>query len=113
MPKTSSRIQREAATIAAMIRLYCARHHPGAPETPCAECRELLGYARLRLARCPFQEGKTTCVRCPVHCYTPAMRQRVREVMRFAGPRMLTRHPVLVLWHWLDSRRKTPVKSSE
>lgn len=110
MPNPSPRIQREAATIAAMIRIYCASRHRGAAELPCPECRELLDYARHRLRRCPFQEGKTTCARCPVHCYSAAMRQRIRDVMRFAGPRMLTRHPILVFWHWIDSRRKKPME---
>jgi hypothetical protein len=34
------------------------------------------------------------------------MRERVREVMRYSGPRMLTRHPVLAVAHLVDGRRK-------
>ena len=71
---------------------------------------ELLAYARARLSRCPYQEGKTTCARCPVHCYRPAMRARIRRVMRYAGPRMLTRHPLLALRHLIDGLRKEPVR---
>ena len=63
------------------------------------------------LDRCPFGEEKTTCARCPVHCYKPAMRERVRAVMRYAGPRMLLRHPILALQHQLDGvRHKKPPK---
>lgn len=88
----------------AMIRLYCRARHGG--RELCTECRALAEYAGSRLDRCPFGEGKPTCVDCPVHCYAPAMRERIREVMRWAGPRMLWRHPVLAIRHLLDGRRR-------
>jgi hypothetical protein len=34
------------------------------------------------------------------------MRDRVKEVMRFSGPRMLLRHPILAIRHLLDGRRE-------
>jgi len=101
------RMEREGRTVEAMVRLYCCEQHGGGGSL-CAACSELLDYARARLERCPFQEGKTTCARCPVHCYRPAMREQVRQVMRYAGPRMLRRHPVLALRHLLDGRRAVP-----
>lgn len=101
------RMARESKTVEAMIRLYCREQH-GTAEELCAECSELLEYARARLEKCPFQEGKTTCAKCPVHCYKPAMREKIRVVMRYAGPRMLSRHPVLTLWHLLDGLRQEP-----
>lgn len=94
-----------------MLGIYCRGQHGGRREL-CDACRELLEYALARLDRCPFQELKTTCAKCPVHCYRPDMRQRVREAMRFAGPRMLYRHPVLAVLHLIDGRRKEPVRSS-
>lgn len=91
-----------------MIRLYCAGHHAERSGGYCADCRELLDYAQRRLARCPFKEGKTTCARCAVHCYQAQMRERIRVVMRYAGPRMILRHPILALRHLKDNRRKAP-----
>ena len=35
-----------------------------------------------------------------------APREFAREVMRYAGPRMMTRHPYLALMHLVDGRRK-------
>lgn len=105
-----SRIQRESRTVAAMVRLYCRRHHTAGQKELCPQCRELLDYARQRLQRCRFQEGKTVCVRCPVHCYRPQMRQQIKDVMRYAGPRMIARHPLLTLLHCLDQRRKKPIQ---
>ena len=102
---SSRRLQREAHTVAAMIRRYCRdRHHT--TDGLCPECAELLAYARRRLARCPFQDNKTTCGKCPVHCYAPGMRARIREVMRYAGPRMLLSHPLMALRHLLDGLRR-------
>ena len=71
---------------------------------------ELTEYALKRLASCPFQEGKTTCAKCPVHCYKPGMRKRVREVMREIGPRMIFHHPLMALRHLFDGMRKVPKK---
>jgi hypothetical protein len=66
-----------------------------------------------RLDTCPFQAGKTTCAKCPIHCYKPDMREQVRTVMRYAGPRMLLRHPILALWHLVDGVRKEPVRAEK
>lgn len=98
------RIAREAATIQEMIRLYCKLQHGSGLES-CAECSELSQYALLRLEKCPFKTDKPTCAKCSVHCYKPEMRERIRGVMRFAGPRMLLRHPVLTVMHMVDGSR--------
>jgi hypothetical protein len=103
------RLRREWRTVEAMIDLYCRRMHDGEGGRPCAGCRELREYARERLRRCPFGAEKPTCAHCRVHCYRAAPRERVREVMRVAGPRMLARHPYLALMHlWVDGRRPAP-----
>lgn len=98
------RIRREKRTVTAMVAMYCRAHH-GARGAPCGECAELLEYAHARLDRCRFGEGKPTCGRCAVHCYRPDMRERVRAVMRWSGPRMLLRHPVMAVRHAVDGRR--------
>ncbi len=103
-----SRIKRECKTIEAMISHYCRNHH--LDDKQCLECAELLDYALERLEKCPFQERKTTCAKCLVHCYKPDMRQKVRTVMRYAGPRMIYRHPILAIFHMIDGRRKEPLK---
>jgi hypothetical protein len=107
----SSRIERESKTVAMMISDYCRAGHAAGKQ--CPECGELLDYALERLKRCPFQEGKTVCSRCPVHCYKPDMRNRIRAVMRYAGPRMIYRHPVAALLHLVDGRRKIPLKADK
>jgi hypothetical protein len=111
------RMAREAATVTAMIRLYCRDLHASQQTTQpnqalCDACQVLQDYANQRLERCPYQEGKTTCASCPVHCYKPEMRQRIREVMRYAGPRMLLRHPWMAVMHLIDGVRKKPIKKT-
>ena len=38
------------------------------------------------------------------------MREAIRVVMRYAGPRMLVRHPVLALGHTIDGVLHRPPK---
>ena len=107
------RLQREQATFVTMLRMYCSDHHPGIAtdaEGLCGECAELLAYSRKRLAACPFGPEKPTCTNCQIHCYGPQQREATRVVMRYAGPRMLLRHPVLALLHVADGRRPAPPK---
>jgi Nitrous oxide-stimulated promoter len=107
--KTPQRLARERQTIAAMLELYCRDHHHP-PKGPCEDCMSLLNYAFCRLDRCPFGTDKPTCAKCPIHCYKPAMRARIQEVMRYAGPRMILRHPLLSLLHQFDSLRGRPAR---
>lgn len=102
----SPRLIRERRTVRLMVELYC-RHHHGGTEL-CSDCAELADYADRRLDLCPYGGDKPACTNCPIHCYRPDPRQRMREVMRFAGPRMLRRHPILAVRHLLDERKGAP-----
>jgi len=105
-------MKRETETAEAMIHIYCRGQH-GTHGGLCADCRELSKYVKKRLDKCPFQEGKTTCANCKVHCYNPAMRENIREVMRYAGPRMIYRHPSLALFHFLEGFKKEPIRTNQ
>ena len=102
------RLNRERKTVRAMVEMYCTHHH-GAGAL-CSECSELVEYADRRLDLCPYHDLKPACTKCPVHCYRPEARERMRDVMRFAGPRMLRKHPWLAVLHLLDDRRPVPPK---
>jgi hypothetical protein len=99
-----SRLIRERRTVAALFDLYCHHQH-GTQGELCATCGSLAAYAAERLARCRFGPQKPTCARCPVHCYGPRQREEIKHVMRYAGPRMLLRHPVWALMHAWDGWR--------
>ena len=104
MRTVSSRLARERRTVRTMIRLFCRSHHGG--RTPCADCHALSECVDSRLDGCPYGEDKPACLDCPIHCYAPARRDQIRRVMRWAGPRMLWRHPILTIRHLLDGRRR-------
>ena len=103
------RMARERKTILKMISLYCHENHYTKRGELCADCRELHDYAMLRLKNCPFQEGKTSCGKCKIHCYNVTMREKIRVVMRFAGPKMILHHPILALGHIFDGLRKDAI----
>ena len=96
--------EREKVIVSRMIALYCRKNHGG--KTLCPDCAALDAYARQRSDKCPFMETNTFCSNCRVHCYQPEMREKIRAVMRFSGPRMLLHHPVMALRHVIESRRE-------
>ena len=126
--------EREQEIVSQMIALYCKGNHSACRSAPlreqdgdiqqvregaaprgrgsgerrdlCPECAELEAYARTRSERCPFMEEKTFCSNCTVHCYRPGMRERIRAVMRYAGPRMLFHHPAMAIRHMIESQRE-------
>lgn len=59
-----------------------------------------------RSDKCPFMETKTFCSNCRVHCYKPEMREKIREVMRFSGPRMIFYHLVMAIRHVIESKKE-------
>ena len=104
MPDNHSKMTMESKTLEAMIKLFCHGQHSNNGEGICPECVELLNYARKRLEKCPFQENKPKCSECTVHCYKPDMREKIRAVMKYAGPRMLYKHPLLSSAHYLAGK---------
>lgn len=95
-----SRIEREKRVVCIMIRLYCLKKEKN--KQLCGDCVSLMEYACARLEHCPFGEEKTACKRCKIHCYQSQMREKMRKVMRFAGPRMLFYHPLMACRHLLE-----------
>lgn len=91
-------VRYERRTITIMVTLDCRRQQH-APTAPCPDCAELIQYAMVRLDRCTFGPAKPACAQCPVHCYLPSQRERMRQVMRRAGPRMLWHRPWLAVVH--------------
>ncbi len=108
-PKTAKRREREKRTISQMVALYCAGNHDAVARTEtahcgeavCPDCKRIDDYAVLRTERCRKMEVKTSCEQCGNHCYKPAERTRICEVLRYAGPRMLGKHPIAAIRHLL------------
>lgn len=98
--KIEQKREKEMNMISCMIQVYCKGNH-GKGTSLCMECEELRQYANKRISGCPVMENKTFCSNCKIHCYQPAMRMKIKEVMRFSGPRMLMVHPFMALRHVL------------
>jgi hypothetical protein len=98
------RLQKEQKTLTIMIRIFCAAHHGTAKKLLCPACTDLLDYAKERLRRCPYGEDKGACAKCKIHCYKPDMRKQITEVMRYSGPKMIKKHPLLAIDHLLKTK---------
>lgn len=106
MGKEEKRIAREKKTITEMIGLYCRDHHhtEGIGDL-CEDCQNLLTYAFARIGHCVFNPEKPTCKNCTIHCYAPPKKEKIKEVMSYAGPRMMLHKPVLAIAHLIDGKK--------
>lgn len=108
-PKIHRRRLREMKVISQMVAMYCAGHHSSDARTAqahcgeevCESCAAIDAYAVARTQRCRQMDHKTTCEECGNHCYGQAERDEIRKIMRWSGPRMLTKHPIAALRHVL------------
>ncbi len=98
------KLQNEKHIVKLMIEIYCKKQHR--TKGMCDSCEKLLDYAHERAEKCPFKQSKTFCSNCQTHCYKPEMREKIREVMRFSGPRMIFYHPKEALKHLLTQRKR-------
>ncbi|MCU0724724.1 MAG: nitrous oxide-stimulated promoter family protein [Planctomycetes bacterium] len=116
-------IGKDLRVLGLFVETYCRKHHRDVPREAfrmgaldlsptglgrrevCAECRKLLSHAVAKRARCPL-EPKPSCRLCPVHCYAPVYRQRIREVMKFSGRHLILRGRLHLLLHFLERRPK-------
>ena len=94
----NSKIEREKAIVEKMIRLYC--RHKEKNKNLCGECKEIIDYAHKRLDNCKYGERKTSCKKCPIHCYRPEMKAKIKAVMRYSGPRIFFYHPFVTIKHY-------------
>lgn len=103
------RLERENRTVKAMIEIYCKKNHQSDIEL-CKECKEIYDYASYRIIRCPHKDKKPACTKCEIHCFSRKMKDEIKKVMRFSGPRMLIYHPILSLFHYIDKLKEGSIK---
>ena len=93
------RIAREKRMVGKMIKVYC---HQRNNEELCPDCENLKAYANKKLLRCPFAKDKPVCSKCSIHCYNSKKREQIKKVMRYAGPKMILRHPLDTLLYFYN-----------
>ena len=115
--RVESKQIKEERIVTEMILLYCRKNHKdGLKEKGvCLECKELCDYAVMRSRNCRYMEHKTFCANCKTPCYKPKMKEKIRTVMKFSGPRMLFFHPIMAIYHLIctvkEKRKSIPLSS--
>lgn len=98
-------IKKEKDIVKVMIMMY-SKGHNKIPFEENEELQELYKYCQMRLDKCPFRDKKRFCSKCKIHCYTQSRREQIKSVMKYSGPRMLYKHPILLLKHMVQRRSK-------
>ena len=106
MEALTGRLKSEHQTLVRMTVIYCKDHHGQSDGGLCNSCSKLMAYSERRLAKCPYGQAKPTSAKCPIHWYKQQQREHVREVMRYAGPRMFRYHPWAATVHIFDKLRR-------
>ncbi|MDA3936075.1 MAG: nitrous oxide-stimulated promoter family protein [Actinomycetota bacterium] len=115
-------VAKDTRLLGDFVAIYCKGNHAQTKRVPlqsegvtlgaygrkvpavCPDCAELLTYAEKRRAFCA-KDPKPFCSNCDTHCYEPEMREYMREVMRYAGPRsMFHGHAIDSIKHLLEGR---------
>lgn len=112
------KLSHDLDVLARFVRIFCDDKHAGEPRQViafkfgeatellsrppvlCGDCTKLLTHAVYKRLHCPM-DPKPACKHCPDHCYHPNYRQRIREVMRYSGWRMIKSGRVDLLMHML------------
>ncbi|WP_455520983.1 nitrous oxide-stimulated promoter family protein [Parvimonas micra] len=95
---------REKKVISEMVKLYCRKNHK--KRELCDECKEVLNYSLKRIDNCQCVETKLFCSSCKFSLYSPRDKEKVKQIMKFSGPRILFHHPLLVISHMLSRFKK-------
>lgn len=93
---------RDIATLEKMAELYCKGLHKNKGGELCPSCQAVLDYAIKRRDLCPYGDDKPFCAYCKTKCYKPNHQEKIREIMRYSGWRLLFYKPQLVLAHTIE-----------
>ena len=110
MKSSINKLKKERKTVQIMIKMHCRNFHESNKHL-CEDCDVLLKYVNNRLDFCSYSEKKPACSNCSIHCYKEDMRERIKEVMRYSGPKMIFKHPILAFSHLYKSKIKNPYQS--
>ncbi|MDE6660674.1 MAG: nitrous oxide-stimulated promoter family protein [Anaeroplasmataceae bacterium] len=114
MSKELKKWKKEKRLIPVMIRKYCHGKHKTKRRELCEDCQKLTEYALFRLEKCPFKVNKGFCSFCKIHCYQPEMKEKIKAVMKYSGPRMLPMHPIFSISHVIQMLQyKKKIKKEE
>ena len=108
MKRTVDRTERDRKTLEAIGRIYCSAHHDTSPKDEtglCTSCRQVIDQTLQRATACPF-DHEGNCQDCSIHCQRGEAQQRIKEIMRYAAPRMTFLHPLMTAEYLLKKRHR-------
>lgn len=70
----------------------------------CDECAKLFLYAASKRFICPYHP-KPACKDCEAHCYGETHRNKIREIMRYSGMRMILRGKVSYIKKFFQNKK--------
>ncbi len=110
---------KELRVLRDFIAIFCRENHRGEAKEPfpikddrlhkalgnkslllCKDCCRLLNHGMAKLLLCPY-DPKPMCKKCETHCYAPAFREKIREVMRFSGLYLVKHGRLDLMVHYL------------
>lgn len=100
--------EKDRATLNAIARIYCDAHHGEAPKDSdglCSSCCAAVESTMDRVSVCPFGHAGN-CEDCSVKCQRGGDQKRIKEIMKYAAPRMFLRHPLMSLEYLRKKFRK-------
>lgn len=112
METINSHQKKDIRLIGKFVEVYCTGKHREAEHTcvalpadlgervVCTECASFLEYAIAKRLKCPLEAEKPTCKHCRIHCYDKLRREKVREIMSYAGRKLMMRGRLDYLWHY-------------
>ncbi len=112
METITSRQKKDIRLLAKFVEVYCTGNHRTAEHAPlvlpeglgkrslCPECTSFLEYGISKRLKCPLEAEKPTCKNCRIHCYDKQRREKVREIMAYAGRKLMMHGRLDYLWHY-------------
>jgi hypothetical protein len=95
------KINSEKNIVKMMILYYCKKKHFSKNDL-CCDCEKLIEYSWLKLDKCPYGENKPACSKCEIHCYSAPMRKKIKDIMRYSGPRTIYIYPAVSIKHFIS-----------
>ena len=97
--QTARQKANDLKTLEAMAFIFCKDNHDSRERDDaglCPSCRAAVSATLARTEACPNGHSGN-CQDCPHHCQAGEARVAIREIMRYAAPKMLFRHPVMTM----------------
>ncbi len=97
---------RDIEVLAEFIQIYCDDHHKENEKFKVQSGGQVGDHvnplhAASKRVTCPYHP-KPACKKCHTHCYGPGYREKIREVMRYSGKRLIKKGRLDLVWKYIS-----------